>query len=201
MKHLMISRDFLNIKWDDYDEMASTETNTHWAPTSWAIRNREATAPASLSNQDIPSEKSLETAIFSILSSYFFQNQDQAYSSILQLIFPAFSSISPLFSRYIWCSNSPAHKKKNNQRIHPINISIACIARPGPGGPGGAGRLWLTNSLGSCQKGTDLVIFRRKSPDLIMENDEVRKWWSTPVILYGANHWAKLVSFLEFTSI
>jgi hypothetical protein len=49
--------------------------------------------------------------------------------------------------------------------------------------------------LGSCQKGTDLVIFKRKSLDLIMDNDEVRKWWSTPVILYGASHWCKLVSF------
>jgi len=115
--------------------------------------------PCEVSNQDIlRSEKSLETAIFSILSSYLFQNgsvskpctpvvhikiagkwmfiplkmvligidpypnQDQAYSSILRLIFPAFSSVSPFFSGTSGEVIPPPTKKKK-QPTHPPSTS------------------------------------------------------------------------------
>ena len=59
-----------------------------------------------------------------------YPNQDQAYSSILQLIFPAFSSVSPFFSGTSG-EVIPPPTKKNNQRIHHQHLhSLHRTSRP-----------------------------------------------------------------------
>ena len=174
-----------------------------WAPTSWALRNREATAPASeVSNQDIPSEKSLETAIFSILSSYFFQNQDQTYSS-LQLIFPAFSSVSPFFSGTSGEVIPPPTKKK--QPTHPPSTSpkrLHRTSRPRRPRRPRRGRETVTYQL--------FGFLPKRHGWFSGENHQKihhGKWWGQKMVINSCDfvwrlyHWAKLVSFLEFTSI
>ena len=151
--------DCLNIKWDDYDRMGSTETPIGRQLLGRSRRSRTA-KPLPLR-----SVKSRYLKVWKItwkprFSQYFpvicskmavcqnlvplvnikiagkwmfiplkmvligidpYPNQDQAYSSILQLIFPAFSSVSPFFSGTSGEVIPPPTKKK--QPTHPPSTS------------------------------------------------------------------------------